>query len=95
LEGLRAAGWEGEEWMVRLGYAATAGLRYGPGVTIVIRDLVRGVGRDGVPADGGLCDRLAGLLRLALDRADEARHLIAGRDALRSSVHRGHGRHSG
>jgi len=80
MEGLRIAGWEGEEWMVRLGYAAASGLRYGPGVTSVIRDLVNGVVQDGMPADEGLCDRLAGLLRLALDRADEARNLIAGHD---------------
>lgn len=81
LEGLRAAGWEGEARMVRLGYAAAVGLRYGPGVTVVIRELVRDAERDGEQgrADTDLCDRLAGLLHLALDRADEARDLLAGR----------------
>jgi hypothetical protein len=82
IDGLREAGWRGDPRVVRLGYTAALGLRYGPGITIeVLRrvlDARHHVGTE--QADGESieerCDRIAGWFSVILDRADEARELI-------------------
>jgi hypothetical protein len=82
LAGLRHAGWAGDERLVRLGYTISVALRMGvtlPGWAAVMLDPASGVN---VAAMYGRSaeEVLAGWVTLAefsLDRADEARQLMA------------------
>jgi hypothetical protein len=82
LAGLRDAGWEGDERLVRLGYAAAMALRFGP-----FSGFVEDIGADDAfraseePVTGAtfdaLLDRFAAVQPFVLDLADEARDLLA------------------
>ena len=85
LEGLRAAGWQGDPRAVRLGYTASVALRYS---FMTLFDIVRTLMDEGHAAalerEEGLpfADIVAGRIALAsflLDRADEARALLDAR----------------
>jgi hypothetical protein len=81
LAGLRAAGWQGDERLVRLGYTACAGLWMGatlPGWAAVMLEPASGVNAlamYGRPADEVLTGWVT-LTEFLLDRADEARRLM-------------------
>jgi hypothetical protein len=87
LEGLRAAGWEGDRGVARFGYAAYAALKYGC-LPFWLRDA-------GEPRSHAIWERLSGrsmaeyvenqgrLVAYLLDLADEARGLL---DTVGSSV---------
>ncbi|HRJ45221.1 MAG: phosphotransferase [Caldilineaceae bacterium] len=81
LAGLRAAGWMGDERLVRLGYTASAALWMGatlPGWTAIMLDPASGVNVTamyGRPAEDVLAGWVA-LTEFLLDRADEARLLM-------------------
>ena len=78
--GLRAAGWSGDPRLARLGHAATAALAVGlSGAGIDLPDAAR---REQIEREVGrpyeaAVEHLARLRRLALDRPDEARRLMA------------------
>jgi hypothetical protein len=82
LDGLRDAGWRGDARLARLGYAASAGLRYGPlfGLAQLATSadaqqraaLARSVGQ---PFEEHVA-RYGRMLPFLLDRADEARQLL-------------------
>jgi hypothetical protein len=83
LTGLREAGWRGDSRVARLGYAATAGLRYGP--LFGLAQLATSADRQqrealeqsvGCPFEEHVA-RYGRMLPFVLDRADEARGLIA------------------
>jgi hypothetical protein len=78
--GLRAAGWRGDPRLARLGYTATAALLGGlADVGLVEPDAAsrrRVAAEVGRPYDAAVA-HLVALRRFALDRADEARALLA------------------
>lgn len=80
LEGLRAAGWRSDESVVRLGYTASVATRYGlfPMGVLLADDTVRPrfERHFGLPAPA-IADRWATIAAFLLDRADEARRLLA------------------
>ncbi len=81
VDGLRVAGWSGDEHRVRLGYTACAALWMGatlPGWAAVMLDPAAGVDAlalYGRPADEVLSGWVT-LTEFLLDRADEARRLM-------------------
>ena len=81
LAGLRDAGWAGEERPVRLGYAATLGLRWGPlaGITVAVTAdadwRARTEAALGISFEEML-DRYARMQPFLLAQADEARRLL-------------------
>jgi hypothetical protein len=81
LEGLRAAGWDGNSDLVRVGYTTAASLRYGlfPMGVFMLNDELR-VRFENLFAHRAIdiADRWAKIATFLLDRADEARHLLAG-----------------
>lgn len=80
IDGLRAAGWRGDERIVRLGYTASVGLRYGlyPMGVLLADDNVRSRYEQyfGLHASD-IADRWAEIAGFLLDRVDEARQLLA------------------
>ncbi len=82
LEGLRDVGWQGDRRIVRLGYAASGALRFGPGSAVpgllaVMDPAVqeRAPQIFGVTAEEAT-DRLSVMLTHTFDLADEARQLM-------------------
>jgi hypothetical protein len=82
LEGLAAAGWQGETWTVRLGYLATTALEYGLAVVgFYLAALVDEAQHEmleqsfGEPV-GRLVEHYASWLEFALPRAEQARPLL-------------------
>ena len=81
--GLQEAGWQGDPSTARFGYAASLALRYG--LSCLRRPLSYGLdesGRAWVEQVRGrpieeVLDRFAAVHRFVLDRADEARELLA------------------
>ena len=82
LAGLRAAGWQGDEALVRLGYAAALVLHY---VFLLLEVVVVGTENEEFRqfvehmqqrAYGAELERLAGIFAVLLKRADEARQLL-------------------
>ena len=83
VRGLQEAGWQGAPQAARFAYAASLALRYGP--TCLRRPLSYGLDKSGQrwveqvrgrPV-GEVLDRFAAVHRFVLDRADEARRLLA------------------
>ena len=89
VQGLMDAGWRGQEQLARLGYIASAALRYGcltPAIILLhaldptLREAMEG--RHGRPIDA-LLEREAQRFSFALGLADQGRNLIADPDAFR------------
>jgi hypothetical protein len=80
LDGLRQAGWQGDERIARLGFTATSALRYAHmplGVLVIDEKWRRVIEQSyGTPIEV-LLDRFGQEQRFLLDRADEARQLMA------------------
>jgi hypothetical protein len=79
LDGLHAAGWDGDSRLVRLGYAAAAALRYGLfplGIFMLNAELSARFERVFAHSATEILDRWAMVSGFLLDRADEARRLI-------------------
>ncbi|MBA2363133.1 MAG: phosphotransferase [Chloroflexia bacterium] len=82
VEGLRDAGWQGDPRIVRLGYAASAALRYGPGCAVPALAFLTDPAAQhiasqlfGVTAEEA-ADRVSLMFTHVLDLADEARQLM-------------------
>ena len=82
LEGLRDAGWQGDPRIVRLGYAASAALQFGPGcavpvMTFYLDPAVQQIMSQlfDVSAEEA-ADRASAIFAHVLDLADEARQLM-------------------
>ncbi len=83
VRGLQEAGWQGDPRTVRFGYTASLALHYGP--SCLRRPLSYGLDKSGQTwveqvrgrPIGEVLDRFATMHRFLLDRADEARRLLA------------------
>ena len=83
VRGLQAAGWRGDPKAARFGYAASLALRYG--LSCLRRPLMYGLDKSGQTwveqvrgrPIGEVLDRFAAVHRFVLERADEARELLA------------------
>ena len=83
VSGLQAAGWRGDPKAARFGYAASLALRYG--LSCLRRPLMYGLDKSGQTwvdqvrgrPIGEVLDRFAAVHRFVLERADEARELLA------------------
>jgi hypothetical protein len=79
VEGLRAAGWDGDPRLVRLGYAAAASIHYGLfplGVFILDGDLRTHFERVFAHPAAEIADRWAQVARFLLGQADQVRQLL-------------------
>jgi len=82
LDGLRQAGWHGDPQLARLGYLCSVALRYGPMITIPEILALNPQVAEGMEARfgrsiGEMADRLALTRQFVIQRADEARRLMA------------------
>jgi hypothetical protein len=84
LQGLRDAGWQGDEAQVRFGFAASSAIYEGvvlsgTGSIWLIQEENHQLFQNGCGwQDGDIPSRLFGMLHFQLDLADEARQLMAG-----------------
>lgn len=79
LEGIRSAGWSGSAALVRLGYTATASLRYAlfpMGIHLLSDELRAHFERTFGRSAREIADRWVTLVGFLLDQADEARRLL-------------------
>src|SRR5207302_2667789 len=90
VDGLRSVGWEGDERLARLSYAASAAMRYGihPTWGRAVDDAGQPVDRLGDRPIQEFLERRATIARHFCDLADEARALIG---TINLAGQRGHG----
>ena len=82
IEGLRQAGWQGDPELVRLGYLCSVALRYGPNIVfpeILAMDpkVAEGMQQRFGHSIDEWADRLLLIRRFVIQRADQARQLMA------------------